>query len=531
MAYVIGSKKGQDIAKTLTTDKEWTNPADGSVWKKEKDGSVTVTHNGQTTTNAYKPTSNSSGGGGGGSSNKSTYSQYSNPYGDNVDLGTIGQDYMEQGKHWRLVEEIYNRRYNKATDPNRPDLHQYANDDIQKAMLDYILKGKEAENRAPEKESYASYQDVAQNRPNDYSKPYDPQIDALLNEILNRDDFSYDAQNDPLYQQYASMYHREGDRAMKETMAEAAAGAGGMNTYAITAAQQAANNYAAQLNDKIPELYQLAYDMYLADKESKVQDLGILQSMDATQYNRYRDTMADWKDDRNFAYDIYRDAVEQGNWKTNYDYKAAIDERNFNFDNFWANKEWNANQSQIAFENSWKEREAAEDQLKILLELGQTPSPELVAKAGWTQAEVDKILSSVLAEKSGIPTGYSGGGDNTSYTGGGYDNGGLDSEKVKQLQRLFGVNPDGLWGSQSEEAAGGLSADEAWEKYGDVSVVNPISYDKTAAMSNAKSIEEACKELLMTEGKKEVLEFLKERFKAGEIDTNSYNTLRNKYAG
>ena len=66
-----------------------------------------------------------------------------------------------------------------------------------------------------------------------------------------------------MYQQYSKMYTREGDRAMKETMAEAAAGAGGMNSFAITAAQQAANNYSARLNDTIPQLYQLAYEMYL----------------------------------------------------------------------------------------------------------------------------------------------------------------------------------------------------------------------------------------------------------------------------
>ena len=54
----------------------------------------------------------------------------------------------------------------------------------------------------------------------------DPRIDELLNQILNRDEFSYDVESDPLYQQYVQMYNREGDRAMRETMAEAAAGAG-----------------------------------------------------------------------------------------------------------------------------------------------------------------------------------------------------------------------------------------------------------------------------------------------------------------
>ena len=90
-----------------------------------------------------------------------------------------------------------------------------------------------------------------------YNSKYDAQTEALLNEILNREDFSYDAMNDPLYQQYAAMYQREGDRAMKETLAEAAAGAGGMNTYAITAAQQANNYYV-----KNYEMFMLRQGIY-----------------------------------------------------------------------------------------------------------------------------------------------------------------------------------------------------------------------------------------------------------------------------
>ncbi len=475
MAYVIGSKNGQNIAKTLTEGKSWTNPTDGSIWTKEKDGSVTVTHNGQTTTNAYKPTSNSTGGSsGGGTSNKNTNSQYTNIYG-NVDLGTLGQNYMKSGADWRTVKDIYDARREKAM--SSPELNQFADDDIQKALYDYYMKGMKAENRPKENEYYDAYEDVVKNRPNDYNAKYDPQIDALLNEILNREDFSYDAMNDPLYQQYAEMYRREGDRAMKETLAEAAASAGGMNSYAITAAQQAANRYASQLNDKIPELYQLAYDMYLADKESKVQDLGILQSMDATQYNRYRDTMSDWKDDRQFAYGMYQDAVQQGNWQTTFDYNSMVDDRNFNFENFWANKEFNAQQELNDYNKSTYEKEQAKADVWKYIEMGITSiSPDLISKADMTQEEVNLAVAAVQAEKN---------------------------KKTTKTE----------------------------PPYGGDTIVNPISEEMTTAMSNYKPIDETCKELLMTEGKQEVLEFLKERFEAGEIDTNSYNTLRNKYAG
>ena len=57
----------------------------------------------------------------------------------------------------------------------------------------------------------------------------------------------------------------------------------------------------------------------------------------------------------------------------------------------------------------------------------------------------------------------------TTRTGGStttYDNGSMTTEQVKQLQQKLGVNPDGKWGTQSSAAAGGLTADEAWAKYG-----------------------------------------------------------------
>lgn len=158
-----------------------------------------------------------------------------------------------------------------------------------------------------------------------YESNYSGRIDALLDQILNREDFSYDVESDPLYQQYKAQYNREGDRSMRDTLAEVASGAGGMNSYAVSAAQQANNYYAAQLTDKIPELYQLAYQMYLNDIDNQVRDLGLLQDMDNTQYGRYRDTMSDWYADRDFAYGQYRDDVSDYQWAAGFNYNAGRD--------------------------------------------------------------------------------------------------------------------------------------------------------------------------------------------------------------
>ena len=235
-----------------------------------------------------------------------------------------------------------------------------------------------------------------------YESKYDPQMDALLDQILNRDSFSYDVATDPMYQQYAKMYQREGDRAMSNTMAEAAAGAGGMNSYAITAAQQANNYYNSQLNDVIPELYNTAYQMYLQDIDNKVRDLGLLQNMDSTQYARYRDTMADRQSDRNFAYGMYRDDIADSQWNRSFDYNSYVDNRNYDYtqsrdnvyDTQW-DKEFNATQGQIALENSWRGEDNARADVEYFVSLGVMPDDATISRAGLNRDVVAQAVEEV----------------------------------------------------------------------------------------------------------------------------------------
>ena len=327
------------------------------------------------------------------------------------DLGIHGQQQMADGASWQDVLATYNARNQKAS--TTQGLDKYRGDEVQQMMWNYINDQMKLENQKEAQDLYNGWvEEYEQNNPKDeYQGKYDARIDKILNEILNRDDFSYDAMNDPLYQQYKAMYQREGDRAMKETLAEAAAGAGGMNTYAITAAQQANSYYNSMLNDKIPELYQLAYDMYLNDKESKVQDLGILQNMDATQYNRYRDTINDYYNDKNFAFNAYQSAVQQGNWQNTFDYNSLIDDRNWNNDQYWTdkewnyndewkNKEWNESESDEEYERNLYDQESAKEELWKMIELGVTPSADLIKRAGMSETDVALAVEAVKKQQA-----------------------------------------------------------------------------------------------------------------------------------
>lgn len=145
-----------------------------------------------------------------------------------------------------------------------------------------------------------------------YNNRYDAQIQQLLGDILNREEFTYDAETDPLYAQYRKQYTREGDRATANALANAAAASGGqVSSYAQTAAGQAANYYAAQLTDKIPELWQLAYQKYMNDENLKYSDLAAVQGAEQSDYDKYLNELTQFNTDRNFDYTVWSDAYDR----------------------------------------------------------------------------------------------------------------------------------------------------------------------------------------------------------------------------
>ena len=148
----------------------------------------------------------------------------------------------------------------------------------------------------------------------EYVNRYQDQIDGLLNDILNRPEFSYDPDTDPMYAAFRKEYQREGQRATADTMGQYAAMTGGMpSTAATVAAQQAGDYYAAQMADRIPELYQLAYSMYQDQGTDMRMNMDMLTALEQGDYNKYLNLLNQYNTDRNFAYGVYSDE-----WNRNY---------------------------------------------------------------------------------------------------------------------------------------------------------------------------------------------------------------------
>jgi len=124
----------------------------------------------------------------------------------------------------------------------------------------------------------------------DFAYDREPDYQAALDRVMNPDPFSYDYKTDPAYQAYAKQYTREGRRASEDTMGQYAAMTGGRpSTAAVTAGQQAGNYYASKLADKIPDLYNQAYQRYLSEFNKRLQGFNALQSDRSMRYGEYGD--------------------------------------------------------------------------------------------------------------------------------------------------------------------------------------------------------------------------------------------------
>ena len=124
---------------------------------------------------------------------------------------------------------------------------------------------------------------------------YEAEIQGILSDISNRKGFSYDMNEDKMYQQYRDQYIREGQRAMKDTAAQTAALTGGYgSTYGAIAAQQGYDNYLAGLNDRVPQLEQMAYGRYTDELADKYNQLGAYQTEENRLYGQYMDALGQY---------------------------------------------------------------------------------------------------------------------------------------------------------------------------------------------------------------------------------------------
>ena len=170
----------------------------------------------------------------------------------------------------------------------------------------------------------------------DFSYSNQSELDAIMNNILNRKDFSYDLNGDALYQQYKDKFVQQGKMASADVMGQAAAMTGGYgNSYAASVGNQAYQASLQNLNDIVPELYQMAYDRYNQEGQDIRNNIAMLMADNEKYMSEYQ-----------LGYNKLKDALDLAN--TNY---------YGNTDIYNADRDTKNSLEQLAWENTFTKKD------------------------------------------------------------------------------------------------------------------------------------------------------------------------------
>lgn len=145
--------------------------------------------------------------------------------------------------------------------------------------------------------SYIKYKN-----PGAYTSQYANQLASARNQLMN---FRYNPLEDASYQALAQVYNARGNQAAQDTLADAASLNGGNQTsYAVSAAQQARNQYNQELASLVPQFAENAYNRLQTN-------YGLLMDADNQAYQQYRDRVADYQWGKGYDTDIYQFKLSQ----------------------------------------------------------------------------------------------------------------------------------------------------------------------------------------------------------------------------
>lgn len=237
-------------------------------------------------------------------------------------------------------------------------------------------------------EAGAQLSEVAAGKPSPYQLQDADRLGGLFDQIMQRGQFQYDPTQDQPTQQYIGAYQQAGQQAAADTKRYTDMLSGGWgNTYSGAAANQQYGEYLRGMWDNMPALQANAQNAYNAETDRLGQLYNLAAQRDDIAYGRYRDSVNDWKADRQYA-------AQRADMLYGRDYQQWSDRMNLA-----------ATTTGWGHEDRLQDRKQAYDWALQLIQQGILPNPDILAMAEITEADAIE-----LAKKFGYDDGTGGGG-------------------------------------------------------------------------------------------------------------------------
>lgn len=265
-------------------------------------------------------------------------------------------------------------------------------------------------------------------KPQTYNSKYGAQLDSLLKQIQNQQEFKYDFNGDELFKYYADLYTQKGKQAAMDVQGQAAGLTGGYgNSYGQQVGQQQYQQYLLSLYDKGMDLRDRAYQAYQDQLAGAKDAYGLTAQAEATDYGRYQDQVANWQNERAYAaeradteynrdYNQYQQDLQYWTGLAQNEAQQAEAQRQFDAsmaqsaEQFEKTTRYNYDklaQDQAQFDANLTEQQRqyntnkAVDYVSAILANGLIPSNELLIAAGLSYEDAMKLIAQVTGGTGG----------------------------------------------------------------------------------------------------------------------------------
>lgn len=221
---------------------------------------------------------------------------------------------------------------------------------------------------------------------------------------MNRGDFKYSLNADPLYRQYREQYVKNGERAMADTVGRVSALSGGYgSSYAATAGMQSYNNELSKLNSVALDLRDRAYGVYKDKGDALYDAASLLRSLDGDDYKKYRDTVSDYYSDGDYLYKKLKNMSDSEYERFLDEVKAWEADRKFSYEQYIDEEERRRYDDGMAFKREEAKRQQANADRNYALSLKKL----YASGSSGGSSKKSSSQSSSSSKKTDYPRTYS----------------------------------------------------------------------------------------------------------------------------
>ena len=239
---------------------------------------------------------------------------------------------------------------------------------------------------------------------------YGGQMQAMRNEIENYKPFSYDYRTDDMYLSMKRLKEKEAEKAYADGYAQlSSAFDGDIPVNMINKLLTTKNDIIDSADSYIPQLRQMAYDMYNVERNDLYNQYSLLSNAAQQDY-------AKWSDDRYMNMQGLQNDIANRQWQQSFDTENEQWQKSFDNENAWKDKEWDYAVSQ----NAQARQDAITDTAVSLWKTGKFSSIDaaydealrLYNRTAATSPSSYDSGGSASGRKISAPTSQQGGSDN-----------------------------------------------------------------------------------------------------------------------